>query len=57
MAGFRQLFGIPEHVYPFALIPIGWPKGEFNAVDRNKPERIHRETWQGQSSQPESVGK
>ncbi|SHO43981.1 nitroreductase family protein [Desulfopila aestuarii] len=54
MAGFRQLLGIPAHVYPFALIPIGWPEGEFKAVDRSKPERIHRETWQGQSSQPES---
>ena len=49
MAGFRQLLAIPEHVYPFALIPVGWPKGEFHAANRNKPERIHRELWQKNS--------
>lgn len=45
MAGFRRLFAVPEQVYPFALVPVGWPKGPFSAVDRFKPERIHAETW------------
>jgi len=45
MTGFRRLLHIPDHIYPFALIPIGWPKEEFRAADRSKPERIHREIW------------
>ena len=45
MAGFRSLLAIPEHIYPFALIPIGWPAGDFQTADRFKPELIHRQTW------------
>jgi len=45
MAGCRRLLEIPEHILPFALIPVGWPKGAFQAADRFKPERIHREQW------------
>jgi len=47
MDGFRKLFGIPEHILPFALIPMGWPDGKFEPWDRFKPELIRRETWQG----------
>lgn len=45
MAGFRRLLAIPEQVIPFALIPVGWPKGGFQAADRFRPELIHREAW------------
>jgi nitroreductase len=45
MAGFRRLLAIPEHVHPFALIPVGWPAGSFHGVNRSKPERVHQETW------------
>jgi len=45
MAGFRNLLAIPEHIVPFALIPVGWPTDAFQSVDRFKPELIHRETW------------
>lgn len=45
MNGFRNLFAIPEHIIPFALVPIGWPDGSFEAVDRFRPELIHAETW------------
>jgi nitroreductase len=45
MAGFRNLLAIPEHILPFALIPVGWPTGAFQSVDRFKPELIHREIW------------
>jgi len=45
MAGFRRLLAIPEHVHPFALIPVGWSTGPFKAADRSRPERIHRESW------------
>ena len=45
MAGFRSLLAIPDHSLPFALIPVGWPTGAFQPVDRFKPELIHRERW------------
>lgn len=45
MAGFRKLLSIPEHIYPFALVPVGWTVGEFVSAERVKPERIHRENW------------
>lgn len=47
MAGFRELLAIPQSVFPFALIPLGWPMGEFARVQRFRPERIHQETWSG----------
>jgi len=43
--GCRRLFGIPEHIIPFALIPIGWTDAKFEALDRFRPELIHREMW------------
>lgn len=45
MAGFRKLLAIPESIFPFALIPVGWPTGEFQTAKRYKPELIHRERW------------
>lgn len=45
MAAFRKLFSIPEHIYPFALVPVGWPAGDFVSAERLKPERIHCESW------------
>ena len=45
MAGCRTLWGIPEKVVPFALVPVGWPAATFAAVDRFKPDRIHHERW------------
>ncbi|MCL2789079.1 MAG: nitroreductase family protein [Desulfobulbus sp.] len=45
IAGFRRLLAIPEHIHPFALIPVGWPAGSFHPVNRTRPERVHRETW------------
>lgn len=46
MDGFRKSFAIPEHIFPFALIPVGWPVGDFLPADRFNPERIHQEIWQ-----------
>ncbi len=41
----RELFNIPENVYPLAIIPIGWPDAEFKPMNRFKPDLIHRNTW------------
>ena len=48
MAGCRQLFTIPNHVFPFAIVPIGYPrdpKAAFTQVDRYKPELVYRESY------------
>lgn len=45
MDGFRRLFGLPAHIVPFALVPLGWPAAPFETLDRFRPELVHRETW------------
>lgn len=45
MAGFRSLFGIPDTIYPFSLIPIGWPDSPFQEVDRFRPDLVHYGMW------------
>lgn len=45
MEGARKLFSIPDSIIPFAIIPIGWPGGEFKPMDRYKPELIHYDSW------------
>jgi nitroreductase len=47
MDGFRRLFGLPAHIVPFALVPVGWPATPFETLDRFRPELVHRETWGG----------
>lgn len=47
MDGFRRLCGLPAHIVPFALVPVGWPATPFEALDRFRPELVHRETWDG----------
>lgn len=42
---FEELFGLPENVIPFSLVPVGYPAEVPKPVDRFKPERIHFETW------------
>lgn len=42
----RQLFDLPRHIRPFALISVGYPDGQNNQfVDRYQPERVHYEKW------------
>lgn len=45
IAGFRTLLHIPAHIVPFALIPIGWPTGNFEIKDRFNPDLVHAESW------------
>jgi len=48
MAGCRELFLIPEHIFPFAIIPIGWPKdtdGAFKEMNRYKSDLVHHNTF------------
>ncbi len=41
----RQLLGIPDHVIPLGLIPIGHPAEKKPPADRFRSDRIHREKW------------
>jgi nitroreductase len=44
--GFRKLLHIPEHVLPFALIPLGHPAEEKPPrPDRYSEARIHKNLW------------
>lgn len=45
MKGARELFGIPKNVMPLAIVPIGWPDGEFKEMDRYKESLVHYEVW------------
>jgi len=43
---FRKLLNMPEHVVPFALIPIGHPAEQKpSRADRYNQARIHTNTW------------
>jgi nitroreductase len=42
----KRVLGIPRHVHTYALIPVGWPMGNFGHVRRDDPSRmIHRDRW------------
>lgn len=42
----RELFGLPESIIPFALIPVGYPDGQSNTyVDRFDTNKVHYENW------------
>lgn len=42
----KNLFKLPEHVLPFALISVGYPQGQSNEfVDRYKQEKVHYEEY------------
>ncbi|MBT8333711.1 MAG: nitroreductase family protein [Desulfobacterales bacterium] len=48
MKGCRNLFSIPDHIIPFALIPVGWAEDEgFKETSRFKPELIHEDVFVG----------
>jgi len=43
--GVRHLLGLPLHVVPFAIVPVGHPVERKEAADRYDPARIHHERW------------
>lgn len=46
-ADFKKVLGIPRRVHTFALIPVGWPLGEFGPV-RRRPLAVvvHHDRWE-----------
>ncbi len=43
--GLRTLLGIPKTVYPFALVPIGYPAEKKPPANRFKKSRVHYDKW------------
>ena len=42
----KKVLGIPRDVQTFAVIPVGWPRGNFGPVVRRPvAERVHRDRW------------
>jgi nitroreductase len=45
VAAFRDLLAIPEQVTPFALVPVGVPREQKEAVDRYDSARVRENVW------------
>jgi len=45
MEALRSLLGIPDGVFPFALVPIGHPAEAKGKENRYKQERVHINKW------------
>ena len=45
VAALREIFGLPEHVVPLALVSVGYPAEEKPAANRYAPARVHRNRW------------
>ncbi|MBS3806770.1 MAG: nitroreductase family protein [Bacteroidales bacterium] len=43
--GIRELFELPGHIQPFALIALGYPNEQKPVPERFKKERIHYNRW------------
>jgi nitroreductase len=45
VTGLRRLLGLPEHVVPMALVPVGYPAEQKPPARRFDPSRVHRDGW------------
>jgi nitroreductase len=45
VAGIRKLLGLPEHIVPLSLIPIGYKGEEKPPADRYDASRVHHNRW------------
>ena len=43
--GIRRLLGIPEHVVPLSLVPVGHPAETKPPAGRYLESRVHRDRW------------
>lgn len=41
----RQNTGLPEHIVPLCVIPIGYPDGPQKVKDKFDPQRVHRNKY------------
>lgn len=45
VAPVQELLGLPEHIIPLCIIPIGYPAENPEPKDKYKPEIIHYDRW------------
>lgn len=45
VAGLKELLGLPGHVIPLGIMPVGYKGEKKDVQDKFKPERIHFEKW------------
>ncbi|MDR1458535.1 MAG: nitroreductase family protein [Puniceicoccales bacterium] len=45
MKKFREALNIPEKIFPFAIVPIGYPKKSLSPRESYIPERVHMNRW------------
>ncbi len=53
VAAFRKLAGLPEHVVPLALVPVGFPAVRKPGEDRYDRLRVHENRWMDRSRERE----
>ncbi len=41
----RKELGVPSHIVPFAVIPIGYPAQQLSPADRYNESKVHYERW------------
>ena len=41
----KKHFNIPDNVYPYSVIVLGYPKKDYKGTDRFKKDRIHYESY------------
>jgi nitroreductase len=41
----RKILNIPSDIYPFSVIPVGYPTGEEIPKNKFDPKKIHWENW------------
>ena len=41
----KEALGLPDHIVPLNVIPIGGPIGNERTLDKWRPERVHKEKW------------
>lgn len=41
----RKVLGLPEHIIPLNIIPVGYPDGSFKSKDKWKLENMHWQKW------------
>jgi nitroreductase len=45
VAGIRKVLGLPEHIVPLSLIPVGHKGEEKPPANRYDPSRVHHDRW------------
>lgn len=43
--GLQQILGLPEHIVPLCVVPVGHPAEDPEVKDKYKPENIHYNGW------------